>query len=70
MSDGRNLCGRLCYQLPMFSMDCQGSASGKASLVCRSSIETLSGDFIKAILPSRGGRLIVTPASIKHWQVS
>ena len=34
------------------------------------SIEMLSGDLTKAMLPSRGGRLMVTPLSIRRWQVS
>ena len=34
-----------------------------------SSIEMLSGVRTNAMCPSRGGRLMVTPASIRRWQV-
>ena len=40
----------------------QGSAGGSAPPICSSSIEIPSGDFTKAMRPSRGGRLMVTPA--------
>ena len=48
---------------PVFSIDAHGSCAGSASPSCNSSIEMPSGDFTKAMRPSRGGRLITTPAS-------
>ena len=48
----------------MFFIEAQGSCGAKTSPCCSSSIEMLSGDLIKAILPSRGGRSIVTPENI------
>ena len=53
--------GKTQYQLPVFSMDAQGSAGACASPSCSSSSEIPSGDLTKAMRPSRGGRLIVTP---------
>ena len=50
------------HQTPMFGAETHGSASGSASPFCSSSIEMLSGVRMKAMRPSRGGRLIVTPA--------
>ena len=58
------------YQLPVFAIEAHGSAFGRAGPFCSNSIEILSGDLTKAMLPSRGGRLIVTPLSIRRWQVS
>ena len=49
------------YQTPTFGMDFQGSAGASAAPFCSSSIEILSGERTKAIRPSRGGRLMVTP---------
>ena len=49
------------YQLPVFGIDFQGSAGGRAPPFCRSSMEMLSGERTKAMRPSRGGRLMVTP---------
>ena len=49
------------YHVPVFGIDAQGSCLGLAPPFCRSSIEMLSGERTKAALPSRGGRLIVTP---------
>jgi len=57
------------YQLPTLGMLTQGSAGAKWPS-CRSSIEMPSGVRTKAIWPSRGGRLMVTPASINRWQVA
>lgn len=54
----------LAYHFPVFFMDAHGSAGGSGSPFCNSSMEMLSGDRTKAILPSRGGRLITTPESI------
>ena len=55
------------YQVPEFFIDTQGSFGLCAVPRCRSSIEMPSGERMNAILPSLGGRLIVTPASIKRW---
>jgi hypothetical protein len=56
------------YQTPVLGMDAHGSRFGKAAPFCKSSIEILSGERMKAIAPSRGGRLMVTPAlmSLSH----
>ena len=58
------------FERPVFVIDAQGSLGGSASPFCRSSIEMLSGDRTKAMRPSRGGRLIVTPASISRWHTA
>ena len=58
------------YQCPVFGIDAQGSAAGKASPFCSSSMEMLSGDRINAIWPSRGGRLMVTPIDCKCSQIA
>ena len=58
------------YQLPVFGMEAHGSALALAGPFCRSSIEMPSGERMKAMLPSRGGRLMVTPLSISFWQVA
>ena len=55
------------YHSPLFSIDAHGSSGARASPFCRSSIEMLSGERTKAMCPSRGGRLMVTPASIS-WR--
>ena len=52
------------------TIDAQGSAGSLAPPACNSSIEMLSGVRTKAMCPSRGGRLIVTPASISRWHVA
>ena len=52
------------YHDPVFSIDAQGSADGKGSPCWSSSTDSPSGVFTKAMRPSRGGRLIVMPASI------
>ena len=56
------------YQTPVLDMDAQGSRFGKGGPCCKSSIEILSGERMKAIAPSRGGRLMVTPGfmSLSH----
>ncbi len=59
-----------CYQLPTLGIEAQGSAGGSGSPRCRSSIEISSGERTKAIRPSRGGRLITTPACMSRSQVS
>ena len=53
--------GLTLYHEPLLAMLVQGSAGGSASPACSSSIEMPSGVRIKAMRPSRGGRLIVTP---------
>jgi len=53
-----------------FGIDAQGSAGSSASPFWSSSIEMLSGVRTKAMRPSRGGRLIVTPPSISRLHVS
>jgi hypothetical protein len=58
------------YQLPVLAIDAHGSAGGSAAPSWSSSIEIPSGDLTKAMRPSRGGRLIVTPWSWRRWQVS
>ena len=50
------------YHTPVFGIETQGSAGGKDPPFWMSSIEMLSGVRIKAMWPSRGGRLMVTPA--------
>ena len=58
------------YHEPVLAMLVQGSAGASASPACSSSMEMPSGVRIKAMRPSRGGRLIVTPRAIKALQVS
>src|SRR4029077_10785016 len=58
------------HHFPLFGIETHGSFGGNALPFCRSSIECLSGERTKAILPSRGGRLIVTPAFISLSQVA
>jgi hypothetical protein len=47
----------------------QGSAGSSPPPACSSSMEIPSGVRIKAMRPSRGGRLIVTPRAMKALQV-
>ena len=49
------------YQEPVFGIEAQGSLGGSASPRCKRSTEIPSGERTKAMRPSRGGRLIVTP---------
>ncbi len=58
------------YQTPTLGIDFQGSAGASAAPFCNSSTEMLSGERTKAMRPSRGGRLMVTPWSISRWQVA
>src|SRR5258708_3463983 len=58
------------HQWPVFGIDDQGSAGGFGSPFCNSSIECRSGERMKAMLPSRGGRLMVTPIFISLSQVA
>ena len=54
------------YQDPVFGMLAHGSAFGSAAPFCSNSTEMLSGERTKAMRPSRGGRLMVTPPSISR----
>ena len=67
---GGQTLGPVAYQAPVFAMESQGSAGPSDSPFWRISIEMPSGERTKAIWPSRGGRLIVTPLSISFWQVA
>ena len=58
------------YQCPVFGIEVHGSAGGFGSPFCHSSIECRSGERPKAILPSRGGRLMVIQAFIRRSQVA
>lgn len=58
------------YQWPVFGIEAQGSCGGFGSPFCKSSIECRSGERTKAMLPSRGGRLMVTPAFCSFSQVA
>src|SRR5262249_35122408 len=57
------------YHLPEFGIDDHGSFLACASPFCSNSMEMLSGERTKAMRPSRGGRLMVTPAFIRRSQV-
>jgi len=46
----------------VFGIERHGSLGGRAAPFCNSSIECLSGERTNAMVPSRGGRLMVTPA--------
>src|ERR1051325_431210 len=50
------------HHLPVFFIEDHGSFGGRAAPFCNSSIECLSGERTNAMVPSRGGRLMVTPA--------
>jgi hypothetical protein len=52
------------YHEPVFGIEAHGSFGGSAAPRCKSSIEMPSGERTKAMFPSRGGRLIVTPPSM------
>jgi hypothetical protein len=58
------------YQEPVLGMLAHGSEGGSAPPACSSSMEMPSGVRMKAMWPSRGGRLIVTPRAMKALQVS
>jgi hypothetical protein len=58
------------YHVPVFGMLSHGSLGLSGEPFCKSSTEMPSGERMKAMLPSRGGRLIVTPLSIKRWQTA
>jgi len=64
--------GRLCsvrYHFPVLGIEDQGSAAGRASPFWSSSTDCRSGERTNAMRPSRGGRLMVTPAFIRRPQV-
>ncbi len=61
---------REAHQLPVLGIDVQGSAGGSNSPCWMSSIEMPSGERMKAMWPSRGGRLMVTPLSMSDWHSS
>ena len=52
------------HHFPVLGMETHGSLGGSGAPFCSSSIECLSGERTNAITPSRGGRLMVTPAFI------
>jgi hypothetical protein len=54
------------YHFPVLGIDFHGSAGGSASPFCSNSIDCLSGERTNAIMPSRGGRLMVTPAFFRR----
>ena len=54
------------HHVPVLAIEDHGSRRGSAAPFCRISIEMLSGELTKAMRPSRGGRLIVRPASPKR----
>lgn len=58
------------YQWPVLGIDDHGSCGAFGSPFCKISIECRSGERTKAMLPSRGGRLMVTPAFISLSQVA
>src|SRR5262245_14143472 len=58
------------HQCPVFGIEAQGSFGASAWPFCNSSIECLSGERTNAMLPSRGGRLMVTPPAINFSQVA
>ena len=57
------------YHAPTLGMLTHGSAGARCPS-CNNSIEMPSGVRTKAICPSRGGRLMVMPASISRWHVA
>ena len=58
------------HQAPVLGIEAHGSAGGSDGPRCSSSIEMRSGERTKAMWPSRGGRLIVTPASSMRWHTA
>ena len=58
---GARRAARSVHHCPIFGMVVQGSAGASAAPFCSNSIEMLSGERTKAMRPSRGGRLMVTP---------
>jgi hypothetical protein len=58
------------HQWPVLGIEDHGSAGGFGSPFCNSSIECRSGERTNAMLPSRGGRLMVTPIFMSLSQVA
>src|SRR6266498_2408258 len=58
------------YHLPVFGIEVHGSLGGSGAPFCNSSIEWRSGERTNAMVPSRGGRLIMIPAFISFSQVA
>ena len=58
------------YHFPVFCIEAHGSCLGLGLPFCNSSMEMLSGERMKAMWPSRGGRLMVTPYFISFSQVA
>jgi hypothetical protein len=58
------------HQTPVFAIDAQGSCGGNDGPCCSSSMEMRSGERTKAMWPSRGGRLMVTPIACRRAQVA
>src|SRR5262249_25612664 len=58
------------HHLPVLDIDAHGSCLARASPFCSNSIETLSGERMNAMRPSRGGLLMVTPAFISRSQTA
>jgi len=58
------------HQLPTLGIESQGARGGREGPRCRISIEIWSGERTKAMCPSRGGRLMVTPWSCRRWQTA
>ena len=54
------------YQLPVFTIDTQGSVGSSGSPCWSSSMDMPSGERTNAIRPSRGGRKIVVPDARKR----
>ena len=67
---GRRRQPALSHHLPVLGIDAHGSFLACASPFCSSSSEMLSGERMNAMRPSRGGRLMVTPAFISRSQVA
>ena len=58
------------HQSPVLAIDTQGSRGGSEPSFCSSSMEMLSGERTKAMRPSRGGRLMVTPCFCRRSQAA
>src|SRR4051812_44154201 len=58
------------HHSPVLGMEVHGSAGSLAPPFWSSSTEMLSGLRTKAMRPSRGGRLMVTPAAISRSHVA
>jgi hypothetical protein len=59
-----------CHQWPVLGIEVHGSLGGSGAPFCNNSMDCLSGERTNAITPSRGGRLMVTPAFINCSQVA